>query len=100
GLVAGVVCALAVGLKYRMGYDDSLDVVAVHGVGGLVGMLMIGLFATVGVNARGANGLFYGGGLGQLWRQAVATGAVLGYSLLVTLLIAWVMHKTMGLRVR
>ncbi len=100
GLVAGVVCALAVGLKYRMGYDDSLDVVAVHGVGGLVGMLMIGLFATVGVNARGANGLFYGGGLDQLWRQAVATAAVLGYSLLVTLLIAWVMHRTMGLRVR
>jgi Amt family ammonium transporter len=100
GLVAGVVCALAVGLKYRMGYDDSLDVVAVHGVGGLVGMLLIGLFATVGVNARGANGLFYGGGLDQLWRQAVATFAVLGYSLLVTLLIAWVMHKTMGLRVQ
>ena len=100
GLVAGVVCSLAVGLKYRMGYDDSLDVVAVHGVGGFVGMLMIGLFATVGVNAQGANGLFYGGGLGQLWRQAVATFAVLGYSLLVTLLIAWVMHKTIGLRVR
>ena len=100
GLVAGVLCALAVGLKYRMGYDDSLDVVAVHGVGGFAGMLLIGLFATVGVNAQGANGLFYGGGLSQLWRQAVATFAVLGYSLIVTLLIAWVMHKTLGLRVR
>jgi Amt family ammonium transporter len=85
---------------YLMGYDDSLDVVAVHGVGGLVGMLLIGLFATLGVNAQGANGLFYGGGFDQLWRQAVATFAVLGYSLVVTLIIAWVMHKTMGLRVR
>jgi Amt family ammonium transporter len=99
GLVAGVACALAVGLKYRWGFDDSLDVVAVHGVGGLVGMLLIGLFATLGVNANGANGLFYGGGLDQLWRQAVATAAVLGYSLVLTLIIAWVMHKTMGFRV-
>ncbi|HWC84524.1 MAG TPA: ammonium transporter [Pseudonocardiaceae bacterium] len=99
GLIAGVVCAFAVGLKYRWGYDDSLDVVAVHGVGGLVGMLLIGLFATTGVNPQGADGLFYGGGAGQLWRQAVATGAVLAYSLLVTLVIGWVLHKTMRFRV-
>lgn len=99
GLVAGVVCALAVGLKYRWGFDDSLDVVAVHGVGGLAGMLLIGLFGTVSVNAQGANGLFYGGGFGQLWRQAVATGAVLVYSLLMTALIGWVLHRVMGFRV-
>ena len=98
GLVAGVVCALAVGLKYRWGYDDSLDVVAVHGVGGLTGMLLIGLLGTTTANSLGANGLFYGGGFGQLWRQAVATGAVLAYSLLVTLGIAWVISKTVGLR--
>ncbi len=99
GICAGVVCALAVGLKYRFGFDDSLDVVAVHGIGGLVGMLLLGLFATRSVNAGGADGLFYGGGLDQLWRQAVAAGATLAYSVVLTFILAWVMHKLMGLRV-
>ncbi|HVW40753.1 MAG TPA: ammonium transporter [Amycolatopsis sp.] len=98
GLIAGVVCALAIGLKYRLGLDDSLDVLAVHGIGGFTGMLLIGLFASTGANSAGANGLFYGGGLDQLWRQAVATFAAAGYSLVVTLVIAWVIHKTLGLR--
>jgi ammonium transporter len=99
GLVAGVVAALAVGLKYRLGYDDSLDVVAVHGIGGLVGLLMTGLLATTAVNAQGGNGLFYGGGFGQLGRQALAVLATIAYSGSLTLLIAWVIHKTVGLRV-
>jgi ammonium transporter, Amt family len=99
GLVAGVLCSLAVGLKYRYGFDDSLDVVAVHGVGGFAGMILIGLFASTGADPQGANGLFYGGGFGQLWRQAVATLAVLGYSLVVTFAIGWVLHKILGLRV-
>ncbi|GDY32528.1 ammonium transporter [Gandjariella thermophila] len=98
GLAAGVVCSLAVGLKYRMGVDDSLDVLAVHGMGGLVGMLLIGLFATTGANAAGANGLLYGGGLDQLWRQAVAAAVALAYSLVVTLAVAWLVDRTLGLR--
>ena len=65
GVVAGVVCALAVGLKYRFGYDDSLDVVGVHLVGGLVGTFGIGLIATAAA-PTGVDGLFYGGGLDQL----------------------------------
>ncbi|TNC21543.1 ammonium transporter [Amycolatopsis alkalitolerans] len=98
GLVAGVVCSLAIGLKYRLRLDDSLDVLAVHGIGGFTGMLLIGLFASKGANSAGANGLFYGGGLDQLWRQAVATLAALAYSLVVTLVIAWVVNKLFGLR--
>ncbi len=99
GVAAGVVCALAVTLKHRFGFDDTLDVVAVHGVGGLVGMLLIGVFATKTVNAAGADGLLYGGGLDQLWRQAVAAGATLLYSLVLTFVIAWAIHKTLGFRV-
>jgi Amt family ammonium transporter len=99
GVAAGVVCALAVGLKHRFGYDDSLDVVAVHGVGGLIGMVLLGLFAMKTMNPAGADGLFYGGGLDQLWRQSVAAGATLLYSLTVTFVLAWVLHRTMGLRV-
>jgi ammonium transporter len=99
GLVAGIVAALAVGLKYRLGYDDSLDVVAVHGIGGLVGLLLTGLLATTAVNAHGANGLFYGGGFGQLGRQVVAVLATIAYSGVLTFVIAWVINKTVGLRV-
>jgi Amt family ammonium transporter len=99
GVVAGVVCSLAIGLKYKLGLDDSLDVLAVHGIGGFVGMLLIGLFASKGANRAGADGLFYGGGLDQLWRQAVADCSALGYSLVVTLVIAWIIHRTLGLRV-
>jgi ammonium transporter len=99
GLVAGAVAALAVGLKYRLGYDDSLDVVAVHGIGGVVGLLLTGLLATTAVNSNGANGLFYGGGLGQLGRQALAVLATIAYSGGLTLVIALVIHKTIGLRV-
>ena len=75
GVVAGVLCALAVGLKFRFGYDDSLDVVGVHLVGGLVGTILIGFFAT-DTNSTwypdGAqNGLFYGGGVTQLATQTI-----------------------------
>ena len=67
GLAAGVVCALAVGLKYRLGFDDSLDVVGVHMVGGIVGTIGIGLLGTA-VAPSGVDGLFYGGGVHQLGR--------------------------------
>ncbi len=105
-LVAGVACSLAVPLKYKLGYDDSLDVVGVHLVGGIVGTLMIGLVASAEATGiltedpnDGVNGLFYGGGLDQLGKQAVAAGAVFAYSFVVTMIIGLVVHKTMGFRV-
>jgi Amt family ammonium transporter len=98
GASAGVLCALAVGLKYKLGYDDSLDVVGVHLVGGLVGTLLIGLVAAPEAGA-GVAGLFYGGGFDQLWRQAVGAGAVLLYSAIGTAIVALIVKYTIGLRV-
>jgi Amt family ammonium transporter len=98
GASAGVLCALAVGLKYRLGYDDSLDVVGVHLVGGLVGTLLVGLVAAPEAPAAVA-GLFYGGGFDQLWRQAVGAGAVLLYSAIGTAIVALIVKYTIGLRV-
>ena len=98
GLVAGAICALAVSLKYRLRFDDSLDVVAVHLIGGLVGTLLIGFLATSAAPA-GVNGLFYGGGTDQLWRQAVAAGAVMVFSFVLTLILALILKGIMGLRV-
>ena len=98
GLIAGVLCALAVGLKYKLKYDDSLDVVGVHLVGGLVGTLLIGLFATE-ASPTGINGLLYGGGFDQLGKQVVGAVAVLAYSLVATAIIALVIKAAMGLRV-
>jgi Amt family ammonium transporter len=106
GAVAGAICSFAVTLKLRAGYDDSLDVAGVHMVGGIVGLLMIGLVCSAQATGLltpdshdGVNGLLYGGGLEQLGRQAVAVGAALGYSFTATLLIGWVLHKTLGFRV-
>lgn len=98
GAIAGVLCALAVGLKYRLNYDDSLDVVGVHLVGGLVGTLFIGIFATE-ASPTGINGLLYGGGWNQLWLQFMGALAVLVYSFVVTLVIAVMIKAIMGLRV-
>ncbi len=97
GVAAGVLCALAVGLKYRLGFDDSLDVVGVHLVGGLVGTLMVGLVATAEAPAA-VDGLFYGGGAEQLGRQAVGAFAVLGYTAVVTAILALIVKFTVGLR--
>jgi len=96
GFVAGVVCAFAINLKYRMRYDDTLDVVGVHGWGGIVGVLAIGLFATAQMS--GKRGLFYGGGVGLLWRQAVAVVACGAFSFGMTWLIAKAVEKTVGFR--
>ncbi|MGW1292169.1 ammonium transporter [Streptomyces sp. NPDC002533] len=98
GGIAGVLCAMAVGLKYKFGYDDSLDVVGVHLVGGIIGSILVGFFATGGVQSDAA-GLFYGGGVEQLGKQVVGVVAVLAYSLVVSGLIALVLHKTIGMRV-
>ncbi|MFI7587770.1 ammonium transporter [Spongisporangium articulatum] len=97
GVVAGVLCALAVGLKYKLGYDDSLDVVGVHLVGGVFGTIAIGFLATADAPA-GVDGLFYGGGTDQLWRQAVGAGAVLAFSFIVTYIIGFLLEKTIGFR--
>jgi len=98
GLVAGVLCALAVGLKYRLGYDDSLDVVGVHLVGGLVGTIGIGFLATDTAPA-GIDGLLFGGGFDQLGRQIVAAVAVMAYSAIATAIIASIVKALIGLRV-
>ncbi|WP_406282225.1 ammonium transporter [Embleya sp. NBC_00896] len=98
GLVAGVVCAWAVGLKYKFGYDDSLDVVGVHLVGGIIGSLAPGLLATGHIQSD-AEGLFYGGGFDQLGKQLIGVGAVLAYSFVVTFILGTVIHKTIGFRV-
>ncbi len=97
GVAAGAICALAVGLKYTFKYDDSLDVVGVHLVGGLVGTIIIGLLASSDVT--GVDGLLYGGGADQLGKQLVAAGATLAFSFTMTALLVWVLEKTMGFRV-
>ena len=99
GLVAGAICALAVSIKYALGFDDSLDVVAVHLVGGIWGSLSIGLFGTSAVNSIGLDGLFYGGGTTLLLKQALGVGLVLAYSFLATLIIGFIIEKTIGFRV-
>jgi Amt family ammonium transporter len=100
GLAAGVICVLAIQLKFRFGYDDSLDVIGVHLVGGLTGALLLGLFATSDVNELVVHeGLFYGGGLSLLWYQLVASVVTLVFSLVVSFLIAKAIDKVIGLRV-
>jgi ammonium transporter, Amt family len=104
GVLAGAVCALAVGLKFKLGFDDSLDVVGVHLVGGLLGTLMVGLVAapqSPAIALGGGNtsaGLFYGGGFAQLIRQTIGASSVLTYSAIGTLVIALVLKYTIGLR--
>ncbi|GAA3676511.1 ammonium transporter [Arthrobacter ginkgonis] len=98
GAIAGAVCSLAIEWKFRLGFDDSLDVVGVHLVGGIVGTLLIGLFATEAA-PNGVNGLFYGGGLALFGTQALATAAVLVYSFIVTWITAKIVQLTVGLRI-
>jgi Amt family ammonium transporter len=100
GLFAGVFCALAVGLKYRFDLDDSLDVVGVHLVGGVWGSLAVGFFGTQVVNSVGVDGLFYGGGFELLGKQALGVGVVAIYSFVVTLILGFIIEKTIGFRVK
>lgn len=100
GALAGMTCLLAVRLKFRYGYDDSLDVVGVHFVGGVVGTLFIGLFASRAVNETVTHeGLLLGGGLSQLGRQAVGVVAAAAWSFAVSYLIARALNAVRGLRV-
>ncbi|WP_035846035.1 ammonium transporter [Kitasatospora azatica] len=98
GLIAGGICAAAISLKYKLGFDDSLDVVGVHAVGGAVGSLLIGFFAT-GHVGQTAQGLFYGGGLGQLGKQALGVVVVAVYSFVISWLLGQAIQKTIGFRV-
>jgi Amt family ammonium transporter len=98
GATAGVICALAVGLKYKLGYDDSLDVVGVHLVGGLVGTFGIGLLATAAAPA-GVDGLLYGGGVDQLGKQVLAGTIVMIYAFVASGIIGLVLDRLMGLRI-
>jgi Amt family ammonium transporter len=93
GFITGVLCALAVELKFRFGFDDSLDVVGIHLVGGLIGTLFLGFFAT-------EVGLLYSGSFEQLGKQAIASFSVLIYSFVLSFAIGWIIDKTMGFRVR
>jgi Amt family ammonium transporter len=100
GILAGAICLLAIKLKFRFRYDDSLDVVAVHYVGGVVGVLFIGLFASAVVNNTVQDqGLLLGGGLVQLGRQAVGVVAASAFAFMMTFVIAKVLDRLMGLRV-
>ena len=100
GVVAGAVCALAVGLKYRLGYDDSLDVVGVHFVGGWIGCLWIGLFGTASVSSLVETvGLLVGGDASLLGKQAISALIVSVYSFVVAFALGFVIDKTIGLRV-
>jgi ammonium transporter, Amt family len=98
GIMAGVICYLAVLAKPKLGYDDSLDVVGVHCIGGIVGALATGLFACKLVNAAGADGLFFGNP-GQLLTQIIAVLVTLVYSFVISYLIFKILDATMGLRV-
>jgi Amt family ammonium transporter len=93
GLVAGILCALAIDLKFSLGFDDSLDVVGIHLVGGIVGTLFVGIFGT-GVGAA------FGHGWHQFAMQALGAGSVLVYSFVLSLIIGFAIEKTIGFRVR
>ena len=99
GGIAGVVCLLAIKLKTRFGYDDALDVVAVHLVGGILGSVLLGVFADTAVNSAAVDGLINGGGATLLGKQLVAVGATLAFSGILTFVIAKVVQATVGLRV-
>ena len=92
-LLTGTICQLAIDLKFKLGFDDSLDVVGVHLVGGLIGTLYLGFFANT-------TGLIYSGNLTQLLVQAIAAVSVMVYSFVLALVIGFVVQKTIGFRVK
>ena len=98
GFAAGLVCAIAVNFKYRIHVDDTLDVVGVHGWGGVVGVLGVGFFATAAMSGR--TGVFFGGGFDLLWRQAVAIVVTFTFSFCMTWLIAQAINRTIGFRAK
>lgn len=99
GILAGVFCYLGIQAKNKLGYDDSLDVVGIHGVGGILGLLATGFFASLVVNPGGANGLLYGN-FSQLGIQCIAILATIVYTFIVTYILLKVVDKLFGLRVQ
>jgi Amt family ammonium transporter len=99
GAITGFICYLCLTLKTKFGFDDSLDVIAVHLVGGLVGSLLLGLFADTAINGLGADGLFFGGGASLLGKQALASVATFAFSFVVTYVVAKILNATIGIRV-
>jgi Amt family ammonium transporter len=93
GIVAGAICALAIDLKFKLGFDDSLDVVGIHLIGGLVGTLYLGFFAN-------GTGLVYSGTFNQLAVQAIGAFSVMIYSFVGAFVIGWILEKTIGFRVK
>ena len=97
GLIAGIVCSFAIGLKFKLNYDDSLDVVGVHFVGGVIGVALIGLLATA-VMTGDEQGLFYGGGFTQMRKQLLAIVVVAAYAFVATYVLGWLIDRAMGFR--
>ena len=99
GLIAGAICYLALTLKTRFKFDDSLDVIAVHLVGGILGALLLGFFSDTKVNSLGFDGVLFGGGSKLLVNQLIAIGATFAFSFIVTWVVAKILDATIGLRV-
>ena len=99
GLITGAVCAFSIDLKFKLGFDDSLDVVGIHLIGGLIGTLYIGIFGFTKVDGKFTS-LLYGGSFQQLGAQAIGAFAVLIYSFVLAYVIGWAIQKTMGFRIK
>jgi ammonium transporter, Amt family len=99
GLITGTLCYLGLRLKSRFGFDDALDVVGVHGVGGTTGAILTGVFASVAINSAGANGLLAGGGFALLGKQLIGVGATIAFSFAMSFIILKLLDSTMGIRV-
>ena len=100
GFLAGILCSMATGLKYRFNLDDSLDVVGVHLIAGIWGSVAIGFFGASSVNSVGVDGLLYGGGIALLGKQAFGVAFVAVYSFIATLIIGYAIEKTIGFRIK
>jgi Amt family ammonium transporter len=99
GAIVGALCYFGLRLKTHFGFDDALDVVGVHGVGGVTGALLTGVFASIAVNSAGANGLLFGGGFALLGKQLVGVVATIAFSFIVSFIILKLLDSTMGIRV-
>ena len=99
GVLAALVCHFALRAKEWFRYDDALDVIAVHFVGGVLGSLLLGLFGEEAINSIGRDGLFFGGGFGLLGEQVLALVCVIAFSFCLTWIIAMAIQKTIGLQV-
>jgi len=100
GFLAGGICFAAIQMKFKFGYDDALDVVGIHLVGGVLGSLLLGFFADSAINPAAADGMFNGGGLDLMGKQLLAVGATLVWSFVVTFVLAKIIDATIGLRVK